>query len=137
VLTLLPEHVEGFAGCLYGVYEDGRAKLLAALPEDMSDRRIDAWVTAYVSAECAQAEFRAPDVHGAPKRQNADEQGRVFDAVGLYAIKDGAEHLAAMFVHHTTRDSRPPDRTLLSTLAATLLSRGDVGGAKLESVVTA
>jgi hypothetical protein len=136
-LTLLLEHVEGFAGCLYGVYEDGHAKLLAALPEETSDPQLDAWVNAHVIAECTPAESCGADVQEAPKRQYADEQGRVFDAVALYAIKDGAEHMAAVFVHHTTPGSRPPDRALLSTLAATLLRRGDVSGAKLESVVTA
>jgi tetratricopeptide (TPR) repeat protein len=136
-LTLLLEHVEGLAGCLYGVYEDGRVKLLAALPEDMSDQHIDAWVDAYVSAECMPPEFRPVDVQEAPKRQHTDEQGRVLEAVGLYGVKDGSEHMAAVFVHHTTPESRTPDRMLLSTLAATLLNRGDVSGAKLDSVVTA
>jgi tetratricopeptide (TPR) repeat protein len=136
-LTLLLEHVEGLAGCLYGVYEDGRAELLAVLPEDMNDRNIDAWVHAHVSAECMPTEFRACDVQQAPKRQHTDEQGRVLEAVGLYGMKDGSEHMAAVFVHHTTPGSRTPDRMLLSTLAATLLNRGDVSGAKLESVVTA
>jgi hypothetical protein len=135
-LTLLLEHVQGFAGCLYGVNEDGRAKLLAALTEDMVDRHIDAWVDAHVRAECTPPEFRPADGHMLPRRQHTDEQGRVFEAVGLYAVKDGSEHMAAVFVHHRTPESRPPDRLLLSTLAATLLSRGDVSGAKLESVVT-
>jgi hypothetical protein len=106
------------------------------LPEDTSDRNIDAWVNAYVGAECAPHEFPTADAQAAPKRQHADEQGRVFEAVGLYGIRDGSEHLAAVFVHHTTPESRPPDRMLLSTLAATLLKRGDVSGAKLDSVVT-
>ena len=136
-LTLLLEHVEGLAGCLYGVDEDGRAKLLAALPDDMSDRFIDAWVGAYVSTECTPPELRAGDVQKAPKRQQVDEQGRVLEATGLYGMKDGSEHMAAVFVHQPTPRSRTPDRMLLSTLATTLLNRGDVSGAKLESVVTA
>jgi hypothetical protein len=136
-LTLLLEHVEGLAGCLYGVHEDGRAKLLATLSEDMSDRHIDAWVNSHVSAECMPSEARAGVVQQAPKRQYVDEQGRVLEAVGLYAMKGGSEHMAAVFVHQTTPESRTPDRTLLSTLAASLLNRGDVSGAKLESVVTA
>jgi hypothetical protein len=119
------------------VYEDGRSKLLAALPEEMSDQDIDAWVDAYVSAECTPREFSAADGPKSPKRQYVEEQGRVLEALGLYGVKGGAEHMAAVFVHHTTPESRQPDRLLLSTLAATLLSRGDVSGAKLESVVTA
>jgi tetratricopeptide (TPR) repeat protein len=136
-LTLLLEHVEGSAGCLYGVHEDAHPRLLAALPEDMNDPHLDAWVTAHVVAECRPAEGSAADVREASRRQYADEQGRTFNAVGLYAIKDGAEHMAAVFVHHTTPGSRAPDRTLLSTVAATLLRHGDVSGAKLDSVVTA
>jgi hypothetical protein len=131
-LTLLLEHVQGFAGYLYGVSEDG-VRLLAALPEELAERPIDAWVDAHVAAERTDD----PRTSGPPPaRRHGDDAGRLFEAVLLHGTVEGAEHLAAVFVHQATSDARAVDRELLTTLADALLARRDVTGVKLEAVVT-
>ncbi len=135
-LTLLLEHVRGFSGYLYGVY-DGGVKLIAALPDDSADAGIDAWVHGHVLAECGPEVQADAASSQAPARRYTDQQGRIFEPVLLFGTRDGTELLAAVFVHQDAPDTQVSDRAFLHTLAEALLVHGDVSGVKVESVVTA
>jgi tetratricopeptide (TPR) repeat protein len=137
-LTILLQHLEIFAGYLYGVSEDG-ATLLAGLPDATPDTELDAWVQSWTAAELAALE-REPVTHkggrsNPPPRvasQHIDRDGRRFVSSLLSGRLRGDDYAAAVLVMQGT--GRPPgyDRALAARLAGELLEHGDVSGVMLD-----
>ena len=144
-LSLLLQSTESGAGLLFGV-RDGRATLLAALPEGPDDPALARWVD-----ECLSTGF-AGDVtvtaHGGdgdgdgPTRtgeavQYFDSEGRCLEPVFMIAGDSGPSRVAAVLVLHIAPGQRTvPSRMLLGELARELLEYGDVTGLTIEEAVT-
>jgi tetratricopeptide (TPR) repeat protein len=143
-LTLLLQSTEGITGYLYGV-RDGRAVLLAALPEPPADAELAQWVD-----ECLQSELESgenatvddgADALGGSRTDAArayfDEERRCFEPVFLFATQGSAAQIAAILVLHMPAGPRViPPRPLLEELAHELLDHGDVSGIVVDDVAT-
>jgi hypothetical protein len=137
-LTILLQHVEIFAGYLYGVSKDG-ATLLAGLPDATPDVELDAWVRSWTAAELATLE-RDPITHkggrsNPPPRvpsQYIDRDGRRFVPTLLSGRLRGGDYAAAVLLMHSSGRPAGYDRALAARLADELLEHGDVSGVMLE-----
>jgi hypothetical protein len=128
-LTLLLQQLDSFGGYLFGV-DDGRHRLLAAVPEDELDPQLEHWFGRYLAEELA------PDdaVRGRTRVpfRYVDSHGRAFEPLFL-SKPEGLHHrLAAVLVYHASSERRRPSRELQCELAEQLLEHGDVGGAELD-----
>jgi hypothetical protein len=134
-LTILLQHVESFAGYLYGVDQQG-LRLLSGLPEPLPEPELDSWVRDWTAAELGGEDVTERDAQGSGESSlplhYTDRDGRAFEAIVLSQIEDGQEHVAAILVWHADRTTRGPiERQLFSRMAATLLEQ-DVSGVVLE-----
>jgi hypothetical protein len=142
-LTILLQHLESFAGYLYGLHGDG-VTLLAGLPEGASEPELDAWAWRWTRAalgslagkptsvdhDGSQAPAQVPNRH-------VGREGRVFEAILLLESAKEKDNVAAVLVFHVSEGQRVPcDRPLLACMAAELLARGDVSGIALEQTGT-
>jgi hypothetical protein len=144
-LTILLQHMESFAGYLYGVNQH-ELTLLAGLPEPQPEPELDRWVRTWTDAELAgQGETLegGGDPEGSvtqsspqPPPRHVSRDGLTFEAVVLSATQHGHEHVSAILVLHCDRVKRGPAvRELFSRVAAALLEQ--VGGVVIEESVTA
>jgi hypothetical protein len=128
-LTILLQHLESFAGYLYGFHGDGVA-LLAGLPEGTPEPELDAWARRWTHAELGALAGEVPNRH-------VDREGRVFEAILLLESARDKDNVAAVLVLHVSEAQRVPyDKPLLACMASELLERGDVTGVVLEQTGT-
>ena len=141
-LTIMLQHVESFAGYLYGIGSDGPT-LLAGLPDATAEPALEAWVRRWTAEELAALTrdpitLRGGSARGqsVPSDHHDDDDGRRFEAILLCGRRNEDEHAAAVLVMHVF-DERPScDRELLVRLASELLEQGDVSGIALDDAVT-
>jgi hypothetical protein len=127
-LTIMLQHLESFAGYLYGVNADGPT-LLAGLPNSESDAELESWLASWLAAEFGGS---AP-----PSDRYRDRDGRRFAAVPLFGGDERETRLAGVLVTHV-QDVEPRSRIreLSSRIAAQLLEHGDVEGIALHDEQT-
>jgi hypothetical protein len=140
-LTLLLQSTESGLGYLYGV-RDGRAVLLAALPEPPADPDLTRWVD-----ECLQAELNAgaatavedeetDDTRSEVAARYIDQDGREIEPIFLVATQKQARRIAGVLALHMAPGPRTlPTRPLLAELANELLEYGDVSGLGADDAV--
>jgi tRNA A-37 threonylcarbamoyl transferase component Bud32/tetratricopeptide (TPR) repeat protein len=142
-LTIILQHVESFAGYLYGLSKDG-VTLLAGLPDAAPDVDLEPWLQRWTEAELASFGREPVTQKGGggrrgsrPPNSFADRQGRVFEPLLMCGHFGEDEHAAAvMLIHVPANDRRACDRDLLTCLATELLERGDVSGVLLDHLPT-
>ena len=141
-LTMVLQHMETFAGYLYGVGPGG-LRLMAGLPEEQPQAELDGWIrmwfanelassgTAEVTGEAAMiGDAHAPDRH-------RDGAGRVFEPILVSVRENGHERVAAVLVVHAELRKRgASERQLLQRMAVYLIDHQDVEGVVVEPTET-
>jgi hypothetical protein len=122
-LTILLQHLESFAGYLYGVSDDGPT-LLAGLPDSEPAAELEAWLERWLAASLASDAADAGE-----SDRYTDGDGRQFAAVPLFGRDERDARLAGVLVVHAEHPEHAPRaRELSSRIAAQLLEHGDVEG---------
>jgi tetratricopeptide (TPR) repeat protein len=141
VLTLLLQSTRSNIGYLYGV-RDGRAELLAALPEPPADDAVVDWVNKSLQAELGSAEIGTADADGDATRTEeaplyTDPEERRLELVFLFATQQLTLQIVAVLVLHMPPGPRTlPSRQLCQQLANELLEHGDVSGLSVGEAAT-
>jgi tetratricopeptide (TPR) repeat protein len=141
-LTILLQHLESFAGYLYGVNEDGTT-LLAGLPDSEPNAELEAWLAGWLAAEIANHAAEADAGNAEPQRSNTspdgyvDRDGRRFVPVQLFGRDAHEARLVGVLVLHVDLDDYTPRASEIgSRIAAQLLEHGDVAGIVLHDIRT-
>ena len=133
-LTLLLQSTECSVGSLFGVLENRRVHLLAALPEHEIEPGMRQWLEAQLEADqrgevTATASVAEDDTDEAVE-QNAyvDSEGRRFELTSLVAERNGEPQIVALLALQggTGLRMRPPQQ-LCHEIAESLVDQGDVG----------
>ncbi|HEX4354754.1 MAG TPA: hypothetical protein VHZ95_17610, partial [Polyangiales bacterium] len=156
-LTILLQHIDSFAGYLYGINADDHV-LLASLPDDETDRELETWFETLLAEEIGDPSRsettrqlkRAEDVDSEATergRGKADEssisyrftdsRGRVFEPMFMIKQEEEQPRLVAVLIYHASRGSaRRPSREVQGELMDQLLTHGDVTGVLLAPMST-
>jgi hypothetical protein len=133
-LTLLLQSTESASGYLYGV-RDGRAQLLAALPDTLAADGVIEWAQQCLEREVG-ARGPATTLGSADPVRYTDSEGRLLEPVFLFATQSQGIQIAALLALHVPPGGHPPPRQLLEEIADELVLHGDVTGLELEEVST-
>ena len=141
-LTIILQHIESFAGYLYGIGKDGLT-LAAGLPDATPEPELDAWLRDWTAQELASFAREPTTQKGGgaqprsgPADHHTDREGRRFEAILLCGRHRDDEYAAAVLVMDVPGQRPACDRALLARLASELLEQGDVSGVPLNDAVT-
>ena len=142
-LTILLQHLESFAGYLYGVTQEG-VTLLAGLPDFQPEPELDDWLQRWAAAEIASligevATSDDDDAQGETSLPNryTDRDGRRFAPVSLFGKSGFETRLAGVLVMHMARpDHGLRHREVGGRVAIQLLEHGDVEGVAVSEART-
>jgi len=141
-LTLLLQATLSATGYLFVLTQDGPPKLMAALPDSPTDPGLTNWVNAstkawrnpspetetatLVTQTATNTDTVDSDEARAEQRHYVDHEGRMLEAVPLFAQRTGPRRLVAIFVQQfTPREHVTPPRALCLKVAEELAAYGD------------
>ncbi|HKP58416.1 MAG TPA: protein kinase [Polyangiales bacterium] len=157
-LTMLLQSTDSYLGHLFGIERDALVPL-AALPENIPERTLTAWLEQWVNAEreslasvgavqsTTTVSDQPPALSDSVRTASAeeienqndisgvfvDQEGRSFRAVLLLDRRGGQRRLVAVLASQLNEDQRyRPPQALLAQIAAQLVDHGDVRGVSLD-----